>query len=228
MEVQFQLNRVPLCEMHYAVDKLPDLSLVHPDVRGQAKKLKIPWTPGRQWQAESELAANSAVAKLNPKQREAIVAITTEITDDPLPPILIIGEQTEDYFCLNTCVVQNLSAPLFSGPYGTGKTFTLGQTIKLLLKQEGSRVLVCTHSNSAADLYIREYLHPYILENPSVKLRRVYYRNRWVQTVNQTVQKYCLITEAENARVFRNPKKEDVDDCNVVVATLSTSRLVIV
>ena len=24
------------------------------------------------------------------------------------------------------------------------------------------RVLICTHSNSAADLYIKDYLHPYV------------------------------------------------------------------
>jgi hypothetical protein len=87
-------------------------------------------------------------------------------------------------------------------------------------------VLVCTHSNSAADLYIREYLHPYIeKENPDIKLLRVYYKNRWVQTVHATVQKYCLITLTENSRVFRYPTVEDVNDCQVVVATLSTSRL---
>jgi hypothetical protein len=47
---------------------------------------------------------------LNPKQREAVVAITTPL-NIKLPPILIIG------------------------PYGTGKTFTLGQAIKMILNQ---------------------------------------------------------------------------------------------
>lgn len=189
VEVQFQLNRLPMCEMHHAVDKLPDLSLAYPDVR---EPVQIPWTPGKQWSDELS-------SKLNPKQREAILAVTTPL-DIQLPPILIIG------------------------PYGTGKTFTLAQAIKLLLKQNGSRVLVCTHSNSAADLYIREYMDPYIEQNPDVKLLRVYYKRRWVQTVHQTVQKYCLITQKDGARTFRNPTLEDVKDCNVVVATLSTSR----
>jgi superfamily I DNA/RNA helicase len=49
-------------------------------------------------------------SKLNPKQREAVVAITTPLTVK-LPPILIIG------------------------PYGTGKTFTLGQAITMILNQ---------------------------------------------------------------------------------------------
>ena len=79
------------------------------------------------------------------------------------------------------------------GPYGTGKTFTLAQAIKILLKQPGNRILVCTHSNSAADLYIRDYLDNFINVNSHIKLLRVYYKNRWVQTVHTTVQKYCLI-----------------------------------
>lgn len=178
-EVQFVLNRVPICEMHYAVDRLPDLGLVYPDVQ---TRLAIPWTPGRQW----DMASSSSSVQLNPKQKEAIVAITTDVAR-PLPPILIIG------------------------PYGTGKTFTLGQSIKLLLKQPESRVLVCTHSNSAADLYIREYLHPYLQdEDEEIKLIRIYYRNRWVQTVHETVQKYCLIDTVDNARVFRSPTLDDV------------------
>ena len=193
VEVQFQLNRLPLCEMHHAVDRLPDLSLVYPDIR---EKIVIPWSPGKQW-------GDDLNGKLNPKQREAVVAITTPLVIS-LPPILIIG------------------------PYGTGKTFTLGQAIKMLLKQESHRrVLVCTHSNSAADLYIREYLHPFIEKegNSNIKLLRVYYENRWVQTVNQVVQQYCLITMTESGtRSFRYPTLEDVKDCDVVVATLSTSR----
>lgn len=191
VEVQFQLNRVPLCEMHLAVDKLPDIRYVYPDVKSNAN-VPVPWSPARQW-------ADGMVSDLNPKQREAIVAITSQLST-PAPPILIIG------------------------PYGTGKTYTLGHSIKLLLKQPTSRVLVCTHSNSAADLYIRDYLHPFIQANLEVKLVRVYYRHRWVQTVHNVVQKYCLINRTETSRVFRNPSFDDIKDAHIVVATLSTSR----
>ena len=43
-EVQFKLNRIPIVEMHSAVDRLPDLNLVYPDV---TKDVAIPWTPSR-------------------------------------------------------------------------------------------------------------------------------------------------------------------------------------
>lgn len=106
-------------------------------------------------------------SRLNLKQREAVVAITTPVTT-PLPPILIIG------------------------PFGTGKTYTLAQAIKQLITQPESRVLVCTHSNSAADLYIKDYLHPYVeAGHEEARPLRIYYHKRWVATVNSVVQKVC-------------------------------------
>lgn len=103
--------------------------------------------------------------KLNSKQKEAVLAITA-MANVGLPPILLIG------------------------PFGTGKTFTLASSIKQLLLQPNTRVLICTHSNSAADLYIKDYLHPWVEEgNTEATPLRVYYHKRWVATVNSTVLK---------------------------------------
>lgn len=106
---------------------------------------------------------------LNSKQKEAVLAITTP-SNVPLPPILLIG------------------------PFGTGKTFTLASSIKQVLLQPETRILICTHSNSAADLYIKDYLHPWVEEGmEEAKPLRVYYHKRWVATVNTTVQKVRII-----------------------------------
>ena len=192
-EIQFRLSRLSMAEMHYAIDRITDLSMVYPDMEPVPK---IPWSPSSQWC--SDLDPN-----LNPKQREAIIAITAPLNIQ-LPPILI------------------------HGPYGTGKTYTLGKAIEQLLKKEGNKVLVCTRSNSAADLYIKEYLDPAFLERKNGnRLLRVYYHNRWVQTVHPTVQKYCLIDtdQVTSTRKFRTPTLADLEDKEVVVATLSTSRI---
>ncbi|XP_077460409.1 putative helicase with zinc finger domain [Stigmatopora argus] len=191
VELQFQLNRLPLCEMHYALDRIKDSkdnSILFPDV---SLVPTIPWSPNRQWDEQLD-------PRLNAKQKEAILAITTPLTI-PLPPVLIIG------------------------PYGTGKTFTLAQAVKHILRQETSRVLICTHSNSAADLYIKDYLHPYVeAGNPHARPLRVYFRNRWVKTVHPVVQQYCLIS---NTQVnFKMPTRDDVLRHRVVVVTLSTSQ----
>lgn len=43
-EVQFQLNRVPYCEWHYAIDKISDYKIIFPETYLEPS---IPWTPQR-------------------------------------------------------------------------------------------------------------------------------------------------------------------------------------
>ncbi|XP_042639487.1 probable helicase with zinc finger domain [Orycteropus afer afer] len=189
VELQFQLNRLPLCEMHYALDRIKDNGVLFPDI---TMTPTIPWSPNRQWDEQLD-------PRLNAKQKEAVLAITTPLSIQ-LPPVLIIG------------------------PYGTGKTFTLAQAVKhILQQQETSRILICTHSNSAADLYIKDYLHPYVeAGNPQARPLRVYFRNRWVKTVHPVVHQYCLISSAHST--FQMPQKEDILKHRVVVVTLNTSQ----
>ncbi|XP_069050736.1 probable helicase with zinc finger domain [Lepisosteus oculatus] len=188
VELQFQLNRLPLCEMHYALDRIKDNGILFPDT---SLTPTIPWSPNRQWDEQLD-------PRLNAKQKEAILAITTPLSIQ-LPPVLIIG------------------------PYGTGKTFTLAQAVKHILKQQDTRILICTHSNSAADLYIKDYLHPHVeAGNPHARPLRVYFRNRWVKTVHPVVQQYCLISSTQFT--FQMPEREDIEKHRVVVVTLSTSQ----
>lgn len=154
-DIQFQLNRLSYCEWHQALDKIADFRIIFPEI---VLEPSIPWTPKKQW-------ADMIDPKLNSKQKEAVLAVTTP-SNMPLPPILLIG------------------------PFGTGKTYTLASSIKQLLLQDESRILICTHSNSAADLYIKDYLHPWVEEGcEEARPLRVYYHKRWVATVNNTVQK---------------------------------------
>lgn len=109
----------------------------------------------------------------------------------------------------------------WSGPFGTGKTNTFAQAIKQLLTQPDAKILICTHSNSAADLYIKEYLHPWVEKGiTEATPLRVYYHKRWVATVNSVVQKYCIVDGNVN---FRRPSVEDITKHRIVVVTLSIS-----
>lgn len=189
IDIQFQPNRLTYCEWHMAVDKIANYKILFPDTMSGPDIL---WNPKRQWDSSLD-------QKLNSKQREAVVTVTSPI-NIPMPPVLLIG------------------------PFGTGKTYTLSQIIKQLLTQSEARILICTHSNSAADLYIREYLHPWAESGiAEAKPLRIYYHKRWVATVNSTVQKYCLIELKGNTRVFKKPTAEDVYKHKIVVVTLSTS-----
>ena len=100
---------------------------------------------------------------LNEQQKEAVIAICSDFGTKRAPVII-------------------------AGPYGTGKTFTFAQSIQMILNHPGSRVLVCTHSNSAADLYVKDYLHPLVQSGLAhYRPLRVYYRVRWLATVHHTV-----------------------------------------
>jgi len=58
---------------------------------------------------------------------------------------------------------------------------------------------------SAADIYIKEFLHPYVMEgNEEARPLRVYYRHRWIQTVSEIVQQYCIQEQSgHQAGTFR-------------------------
>jgi len=60
VDIQFQLNRMPYCEWHNAVDKITDFRLIFPATELEPS---IPWTPKKQW-------ADACEPKLNAKQRE--------------------------------------------------------------------------------------------------------------------------------------------------------------
>lgn len=184
--------------------------------------------------------------KLNEKQKEAIVAITVP-QNVVLPPVLIIGTYFSN-FRVSFEITFLFHEYLFTGPFGTGKTYTLAQAIKHILLEEDTKILICTHSNSAADLYIKEYLHYYVQAGlKEATPLRIYYHKRWVSTVNSVVLEviyaavqiltcsdrtfikfakflnfqYCLTEVRNGARIFRIPTLEDVLKHRIIVVTLN-------
>lgn len=81
VQIQFQLNRLPYCEWHYTLDKMANFKMIFPDTYLEPV---IPWSPSRQWSRNLD-------SRLNVKQKEAVVAITTPLCIQ-LPPILVIGK----------------------------------------------------------------------------------------------------------------------------------------
>ncbi|KAK3583585.1 hypothetical protein CHS0354_039403 [Potamilus streckersoni] len=194
VEIQFQLNRTAMCEMHCAVDNLPTLDIVFPSL----EKTMITTTDDENWEWKDDIDG-----KLNDKQKEAVFQMASN-PHTPRPPLLILG------------------------PFGTGKTYTLAQAAKQILSDPDTRILICCHSNSAADLYIKEFLHPYIKEgNLDARPLRVYYRHRWIKTVSETVLQYCLVeSQGSLAGTFRPPEIEDLQKHRIVISTLSVARYI--
>ena len=106
--------------------------------------------------------------KPNTNQHEAIAMI---LDSSLTPPILVIG------------------------PFGTGKTFTLNLAcVSILCESERNKVLICTHSNSAADIHL-QHLDEKIRNKPSLRIRplRVLYRLVNTKRIAEKLRKYCLI-----------------------------------
>lgn len=194
-EVQFLLDRLPLCEMHYAVDKLPMASLVFPDF-----SVRPPQCPPEQ--------SSNWDLRLNEQQRRAVAAIVAPRTVPNVPPILVVG------------------------PFGTGKTFTLAKAmLEVIKRMPDSRVLICTHSNSAADLYVLEHLDKEVQDHPELCPLRILYEYRLPSRVDRRLLHYCLEVprdqQSKQGPWFRQPTTAEIEAHRVVVTTLSSSQMLL-
>lgn len=127
-------------------------------------------------------------------------------------------------------IIRKIAAPSINapplvvfGPFGTGKTFTLNQAVRRIAVNLNNRVLICTHSNSAADIHV-ELLDEYLKEQRGIaacRPLRIYTPMRKLSTVSAKVKEYCLITDKG---AFRLPTRYEVLSHRVVVSTLGMSR----
>ncbi|XP_006897012.1 PREDICTED: helicase with zinc finger domain 2 [Elephantulus edwardii] len=113
---------------------------------------------------------------------------------------------------------------LIYGPFGTGKTYTLAMASLEVARQPSAKVLICTHTNSAADIYIREYFHGHVRSGHSEATPlRVMYTDRPPNQTDVTTLQYCCLTE--DRRAFRLPSPSELRQHRIVVTTTSQARL---
>ncbi|NXA78414.1 HELZ2 Helicase, partial [Thryothorus ludovicianus] len=136
----------------------------------------------------------------NSKQKQAISFITGQpTTSRQVPPLLIYG------------------------PFGTGKTFTLAMATLEILRQPNARVLICTHTNSAADIYIREYFHSYVTTgHPWAVPLRIISTDRSINTTDPITQMYCCLSPDQ--RSFRLPTQAEIDKHHIIITTSMLSK----
>jgi DNA polymerase III delta prime subunit len=114
---------------------------------------------------------------------------------------------------------------ILHGPPGTGKTTTLVEAVRLLLKLDGDnavRVLVCTPSNTAADLFALMLLSTNsVTEN---ELVRMYSLTRPVRDQNEQLrQTTCITRDDIGQEVFGISPKKDLLKKKVIICTLCAS-----
>ncbi|KAK7002884.1 helicase with zinc finger domain 2-like isoform X1 [Biomphalaria glabrata] len=107
------------------------------------------------------------------------------------------------------------------GPFGTGKTETLAQaTMTLLRERPNVRILICTQSNSAADLYITKHLSSFVKKmGQSLKVLRLNAPERKKDTVPDEVKQFCY----GSSGMFQTPPKEAICQYQLVLTTVENS-----
>ncbi|XP_073325173.1 3'-5' exoribonuclease HELZ2-like [Pagrus major] len=140
--------------------------------------------------------------KLNTKQQSAIDFITGNLS------------------------IQNFVAPLLIyGPFGTGKTFTLATAARELCKKPDNKVLICTHTNSSADLYVSDHFHPFIdKKNDGMRPIRIKANKQGsaLFATDEITLKYCLLSE--DGQYFLPPTKAALDHHKIVITTTTMAR----
>ncbi|XP_051986103.1 helicase with zinc finger domain 2-like [Xyrauchen texanus] len=185
MAIQFQLDRLGFCEMHKAIDDLPHLDKVLPDL----KTSSIP------------IYCQSEKGDLNEKQQAAMnFALGVAENTSSVPPLLIYG------------------------PFGTGKTRTLAKMAQALVKQPQNKILICTHTNSSADLYVKNHFHEYVTTgHHEAKPLRIKAKERDpLKSTDPTTLKYCHLSIDGN--YFEFPDKAVLDSTRIIITTTSMAR----
>ncbi|XP_014642761.1 PREDICTED: helicase with zinc finger domain 2 [Ceratotherium simum simum] len=118
---------------------------------------------------------------------------------------------------------QPIAPLLIYGPFGTGKTYTLAMASLEVIRQPHTKVLICTHTNSAADIYIEEHFHGYVSSgHPEAAPLRVMYTDRPPSQTDAATLQYCCLTE--DRRAFRLPTWAELEQHRIVITTTSQAR----
>uniref|UniRef100_A0A9J7XFQ1 Helicase with zinc finger 2a n=1 Tax=Cyprinus carpio carpio TaxID=630221 RepID=A0A9J7XFQ1_CYPCA len=183
MEVQFQLNRLWFCEMHKAIDDLPNLDKVLPILKN----------------SKFCISSQSDTAELNEKQQAAmnfVLGVTSNRSS--IPPLLIYG------------------------PFGTGKTLTLAKMTQALVQQPQNKILICTHTNSSADLYVKGNFHEYATVHQEAKPLRIKAKESNPRSTDTITLQYCHLSRDGNQ--FEFPDKAVLDSTRIIITTTAVAR----
>ena len=110
---------------------------------------------------------------------------------------------------------------VIAGPFGTGKTFLLSQAAEYLVNHSNHcHILICTLTNSAANVYL-EYFYKRITSDCDCKiLRLVYKQQKYVPPPH--LQKYFLCDPSHME--YHLPTKPQAEDYHIIVTTLGMAQ----
>lgn len=130
-------------------------------------------------------------------------------------------QQVAVEYITGTVVDKKCVAPLLIyGPFGTGKTFTLATAAIEVCQQPNHKVLICTHTNSSADLYVRDHFHK--AQGKIRPLRIKANTGRGLAATDEITLKYCFLNKDKT--IFLPPTKAVLDGHNLIIITTTMAR----
>ena len=110
---------------------------------------------------------------------------------------------------------------IIAGPFGTGKTFLLSQAAEYLIKHsKHCHILICTLTNSAANVYLEHFYKRISPDHNSKILRLVYKQQKYV--LSPHLQDYFLYDPS--IMKFYYPTESQAKKCHVIVTTLGMAQ----
>ncbi|XP_016312565.1 LOW QUALITY PROTEIN: helicase with zinc finger domain 2-like [Sinocyclocheilus anshuiensis] len=145
------------------------------------------------------ISSQSDTGELNEKQ-QAAMNFVLGVTDNrcSIPPLLIYG------------------------PFGTGKTQTLAKMIQALVQQPQNKILICTHTNSSADLYVKGHFHEYAAVHHEAKPLRIKAKESNPRSTDTITLQYCHLSRDSNQ--FEFPDKAVLDSTRIIITTTAVAR----
>ncbi|KAL3068467.1 hypothetical protein niasHT_030758 [Heterodera trifolii] len=143
--------------------------------------------------------------RFNTEQRQAIVAIVNA------REFRISSEN------------DNILPFILHGPPGTGKTTTLVEACRLMVTQfDTGRILVCTPSNTAADLFAHELIH--VAGIDTSKVFRMYALTHPTSELNDALRDIAFVRpNTEMVDQFGIPPAKELMNYRIIVSTLLCS-----
>ena len=201
---RFQISRIPFAEWHDSVERVSCWNILFPSQNVQLLP-KLNW----QYVNIDKNIVDPGLFK-NVHQTEVVKAILADQSQAPT------------------------TAPIFiQGAFGTGKTFTFAQAIKSLLfdamTNPNIRIILCTMSNSAADLYFTRYFIPFCvkLQKQAARLPRILriYKGRDPSTVDPNIARSFTRLQPSSSKQgcqeFATPTTGDVNMAQLLVSNLA-------
>ena len=127
----------------------------------------------------------------------------------------------EQVSAMEAILLSELVLPVvIAGPFGTGKTFLLSQAAEYLVKNsKHCRILICTLTNSAANIYLDNF-YKKIPPDCGHKSLRLLYADQNATKLPEYLQKYCFYVSSQHCY----PSESEARKYPIIITTVGMAQ----